>query len=138
MGNQSAAITRAIEGAFGIRVSEDDIRASRTLGGLAEFLRGRLGNSPREPLENAAISYRLRLGLREACGIAPDTLTPATRLDALFPRATRREKWYALEDAAQLTLPSLSHARWLAIGTLAVCLIAMGIALPPLALSGRR
>jgi hypothetical protein len=69
----------------------------------------------------------LQLGLRDACGIAPNTLTPATRLDVLFPRASRREKWYALEDATQLTLPSLSHARWLAIGTLALFLIAMGI-----------
>jgi hypothetical protein len=69
----------------------------------------------------------LRLGFREACGIAPNTLSPATRLDSLFPRSTRREKWYALEDAAQLTLPSLAHPRWLAIGTLAVCLMAMAV-----------
>jgi hypothetical protein len=127
LGNQSASIVKAIQDSFGVRVSEDDIRASRTLGDLAELLRGRLGSSSRVHIQNAAISYRLRLGLREACGIAPDTLTASTRLDALFPRETRREKWYALEDAAQLTLPSLSHARWLAIGTLAMCLIAMGI-----------
>jgi hypothetical protein len=127
LGNQSASIVKAIQESFGVRVSDDDIRASRTLGALAEFLRGRLGTSSREPLEIAAISYRLQLGLREACGIAQNTLTPATRLDALFPRNTRREKWYALEDAAHLTLPSLSHARSLAIGTLAFCLIAMGV-----------
>jgi len=125
--NQTAEITKAIEGAFGIRIREDDIRALRTLGDLAGFLRGRLSNSSREQLHTAAISCRLRLGLRDACGIAPDTLTSATRLDEIFPRGTRREKWYALEDAAQLALPSLSHARWLAIGTLAIFLVAMAV-----------
>lgn len=129
MGNQSATIIRAIEDAFGIRVSEDDIRASRTLGELCVCLRGRLSHSSREHLENIAVSYRLRLGLREACGIAPTNVTHDTRLDALFPRTKRRENWDALADEAQLNLPSLTHPRWLAIGTLATCLVVMAVAI---------
>jgi hypothetical protein len=125
--NQSTSIVKAIQDSFGIRASEDDIRASRTLGDLAQFLRGLAGGASREQLQSAAISCRLQLGLREACGIAPNTLTPKTRLETLFPRATRREKWYAVEDAAQITLPSLAHARWLAVSTLAVCLFSMGV-----------
>ncbi len=129
MGDQSAAIVKSIEDAFGIRVSEDDIRASRTLGDLSVYLRARLGDSSREQLENAAISYRMRLGLREACGVAPAAVARETRLDALFPRTRRREQWNALTDAAQLNLPSLTHPRWLALGTLAMCLIAMAVAI---------
>jgi hypothetical protein len=124
---RTAAIIRAIEDSFGIRVSEDDIRESRTLGELGEYFRRRIGDSSRAQLETAAISYRLRLGLRESFGIARDTITNDTQLDTLFPRAGRLEKWIALEDAAQLTLPSLTHPRWLAIGSLAACLLAMGV-----------
>jgi hypothetical protein len=127
LGNQSAAITKAIQNAFGIRVSEEDIRASRTLEGLCEFLRSRLEDSSREQLQNSSVSYRLRLGLREVCGVAPSSITIDARLDALFPRNKRREQWEALADETQLTLPSLSHPRWLAIGTLAICLVAMGV-----------
>jgi hypothetical protein len=127
LANQSAITRQAIEDAFGARVSEDDIRASRTLGELSEFLRNRTGGSSREQLESAGISYRLRLGLREACGVASTSVTPETRLDALFPRSNRQERWNALEDAAQVNLPSLTHPRWLAIGTLVVCIAAMAL-----------
>jgi hypothetical protein len=126
--NQSAIIFRAIESAFGIRLSEDDIHDPRSLGDLAEYLRGRLPVSSHAQLENAAISWRLRIGLREACGIAPATISDGMRLDALLPRAKRQNQWNALEDASQLTLPSLTHPRWFAIGLLAFFLLSMGLA----------
>ena len=108
-------------------MTEDEIRASRTLGELSEFLKSRSGGSSHEQLESAGISYLLKLGLHVASGISPAPVTPETRLDALFSRSHRLEKWHALEDAAQINLPSLAHPRWLAIGTLVVCLTAMAL-----------
>jgi hypothetical protein len=127
LANQSAAIKKAIEEAFGIRLSEDDIRASRTLGELSEFLNSRSRGSSHDQLECAGISYLLKLGLYEACDIAPSSVTPQARLDVLFSRSSRQEKWNTLADAAQISLPSLVHPRWLAIGTLVVCLAAMAL-----------
>lgn len=129
MPNQSSAIIRAIETAFGVRVSEDEIRESRTLADLSEYLRRRKGDRSREQIEGAAISYRLRIGLRETFEINPATVADDTRLDSLLPRANRQNQWIALEDGAQLTLPSLTHPRWLAIGLLAVFLLAMGVSI---------
>jgi hypothetical protein len=125
--NQTAAVIKAIESAFGVRASENDIRESRTLSNLSSYLLSRKRDRSREQLEGAAISYRLRIGLREATDIAPATVTDDTRLDSIFPRAKRQDQWIALEDASQLTLPSLAHPRWLAIGLLAVFLVAMGV-----------
>ncbi len=127
MTSQSAAITRAIGSAFGIRISEDDIRESRTLGDLSAHIRGRLADSSRDQHEKAIISYQLRLGLRESLGVASATVSAETRLDSLFPRSNRSKQWHALADAAQLNLPSLTHPRWLAIGALAICIAAMGV-----------
>jgi hypothetical protein len=119
---------QAIEDAFGIRVSEDDLRGMRTLDDLCSFLRSQKGDRSRAQLERATVSYRLLLGLGEACGIAPSAVTDDTNLDAIFPRGKRQAQWQALEDAAQLNLPSLTHPRWFAIGLLAFFLISMGLA----------
>jgi hypothetical protein len=118
---------RAITDAFGVRVTEDDLRETRTLVDLSEYLRHRKGDRSREQLEHAAISYRLRIALRESSGIDSATVIDDTRLDSLLPRANRQNQWIALEDAAQLTLPSLAHPRWLAVGLLAVFLVSMGV-----------
>jgi len=118
---------KAIESAFGIRVSEDDVRESRTLGELSSYLRSRKADRSSEQLQRAAIFYRLRIGLREVCGISPASLADDIRLDTFFPRARRQDQWIALGDAAQLNLPSLTHPRWLAIVLLAVFLLAMGV-----------
>jgi hypothetical protein len=127
LSNQSAAIIRAITDAFGVSVSEDDLLETRTLADFTEFLRRRKGDRSREQIEKVSISFRLRIGLREISDINSATVTDDTRLDSLLPRTNRQNRWIALEDAAQLTLPSLTHPRWLAIGLLAVFLVSMGV-----------
>jgi len=124
----SSALGKAIEGAFGVRISEEDLREARTIGDLCDLIRSRLNSSSSKRLASALVLYQLRVALRDVIGMVPSNVTPESSLETLFPRRNRHEKWIALGDAAQLTLPSFTHPRWFAIGTLATFLITMGAA----------
>jgi hypothetical protein len=63
-----------------------------------------------------------RRGMIDALAIERQQVRPGTRLEAIVPRANRRETWRRVQDAMDLELPKLRHP-----GPVVVALPALGV-----------
>lgn len=90
---------------------DDDLARVRTAGELYRLV---LIELKMQPTPSPAIPFhRVRIALQTAVPHWIPVPRPSTRLDSLFPKASRAEDWRRLAAASQLDLPPLRPYRWL-------------------------
>jgi hypothetical protein len=91
-----------------------------TVGELYELVVSKLqGRQSKRCLTSAAF-YRTRRALVETLGLDRRQIKPATPLEVVLPKDTRRDKWLRIQDATRLKLPDLQYTGWSVMTLLAV------------------
>ena len=135
MGLDFFDITVRIERAFHVQLSAEDIEGlvrsnDITVGDLYDLIltRMHLQDAGRHDLRlNRQFWSEMQQVLNTATNVAVDEITLPTRLEALFPRATRRDAWNALQGASPYRIRELDYPLAVRVGgaLLAGCVVCL-------------
>ncbi|MFZ5671979.1 MAG: hypothetical protein ACOZAM_03340 [Pseudomonadota bacterium] len=100
---------KSLEEAFDIRFVQSDANKLRTVGGLFEVLRLRMGTTSdrRRRCLSAVSFYRLRKAVADATGMA---VRPRTAISDVFPAKSPASRVRALGERTGLRLPRVAYA----------------------------
>ncbi len=116
MGLDIVELIFAVEKAFQIHLEDAECERISTVGQLHELILSKLSGPvarlhPGVCMTSAAF-YRTRRTIVDTLGLERRQIKPATTLDSLLPKPTRRTKWKLLQTASQLKLPRLDLPAW--------------------------
>jgi hypothetical protein len=120
MAEDGVDLILAIEDAFEIHISSEEVGNIGTVGELHNLVISKLAGQDSKRCLTSAAFYRTRRGIVHALGIDRRKIRPVTTLEEIFPRSTRRQKWRRIQAAMELQLPDLQHPTWISLGLLAL------------------
>jgi hypothetical protein len=124
MGEDGVNLILAIEDAFQIRISGEEVSNAYTVGELHNLIVSKLATRDSKRCLTSAAFYRTRRGMVEALEIDLRKVRPTTPLAEILPKKGRRTHWRSVQAAMKLKLPDLQHPGWITVG-----LLGLGIAL---------
>lgn len=106
------SLAEAVETAFGIRCSPEDLQVGSTYREVFELMKAKLGDLGSPACLTSIAFYRLRAELARMTGRDKKQIRPDTLLAELFPWKGRRARWRQLGVATGLTMPKLASVDW--------------------------
>lgn len=119
MGLDSVELIFAVEDAFQIHLDDAEVSCVATVGDLHALVQSKLRQSGVKRCLTSVAFYRIRRAMVDVLGVDRRAIKPATRLDDLFPKAERVERWNQVRRRLGLKMPSLRHPAWLEMSFLA-------------------
>jgi hypothetical protein len=124
MGLDGVELILAVEDAFQIHIADEEAGNVSTVGDLHNLVVSKLQGQDSKRCLTSAAFYRTRRGIVDTLGVDRRKIRPATPLEDLLPRNSRRVKWRRIQAAMKLKLPDLQHPGWIQLS-----LLTMGVAL---------
>jgi hypothetical protein len=112
-GEDSCELVSTIEQSFGIKLSEDDLAQSETIGTLAHTVFAKLQHPVTPQCLSSVMFYKLRRVFMESFDVPRAKVVPRTSLYDLMPWKSRREYWRKVQDRLNYALPRLGWPSWL-------------------------
>lgn len=116
-------IINEIVGSLGIEFQPGELTGVVTFGGFCELVHSKLMGSQFGDCTTQQAFYKLRREIGQLLDIDGRNITPASRLEELFPRLHRRWLVRRLKHNLSLSMPFLEPKRWVVNGLL-LCLMA--------------
>ena len=120
MGLDGVELILAVEDAFQIHIADDESGNVWTVGDLHNLVVSKLQGQDSKRCLTSAAFYRTRRGIVDTLGIDRREVRPATPLEVILPRKSRREKWRSIQAAMKMKLPDLQHPGWIQLGLLTI------------------
>jgi len=109
MGLDAVELILAVEDAFQIHIADDESGNVLTVGDLHNLVVSKLQGQESKRCLTSAAFYGTRRGIVDTLRIDRREVRPATPLEVILPRNSRREKWGSIQTAMKLKLPDLQH-----------------------------
>jgi hypothetical protein len=109
MGLDAVELILAVEDGFQIHIEDAEAGRVVTVGDLYQLVVSKLSSGTSKRCLTSAVFYRTRRRIVSVLGVDRREIRPCTSLEALLPEASRRNLWFALEEAMGLRLPALEH-----------------------------
>ena len=120
MGLDGVELILAVEDAFQIHIADEEAGNVFTVGDLHNLVVSKLQGQDSKRCLTSAAFYRTRRGIIDMLGIDRREVRPATPLEVILPRNSRREKWRRIQAAMKMKLPDLQHPGWIQLGLLTI------------------
>jgi hypothetical protein len=115
MGLDAYELLLEVEETFGVKITDDRAVQVRTVGDLYELIldTSPQGNTSSNVCLSAATFRLIRRVANANLSLECPRLRPRDSVDALIPRANRRQLWRQLQKAVEAKLPRLVRPTWL-------------------------
>jgi len=112
MGLDGVELVMAVEENFGIEITDEEAGKITTVGDFYDLLLTKLQGQKVNRCLTSAAFYRIRRSFMDALGVQRKAITPVSPLEAIVPRACRRQQWTRVRSAARIEIPDLERPTW--------------------------
>jgi len=102
-----------IEASFNFRFGDNELKDVRTFGELCDAILQKLQLPDGVDCTTQQAFYKLRAVCCETMGVRGEAIVPSTRLNDMFPRATRRKNIQMVETILGVSIKILRPKHWL-------------------------
>jgi hypothetical protein len=102
-----------LEKSFGIKFRDEAFREAKTFGDICDVIESHLELPHKEDCTSQQAFYKVRKAIGHTLRVDERTITPATRLNELFPRRNRRRGLRKLQRALGIEFNILDMKDWL-------------------------
>jgi hypothetical protein len=118
-------VLRKLEKSFKFKFGESDLAEVKSFGDLCDIITLKIKGVDTDDCTTQQAFYRLRTAIKSVLAIEKGNLTPALRLEALFPRKNRRQKIADLEYQLGFKLTLLTAKSWVMLSLVLLLLISL-------------
>jgi hypothetical protein len=100
-------VLKKIEQSFGFRFEAEDLKEVKTFGALCDVITQKIAGKQSSGCSTQQAFYKLRQAIAATQRVNPETITPKSNLESLFPRHNRRKQIKALAKEMGISIDIL-------------------------------